>query len=320
MSATGEPALLADIGGTNARLALAVAGRIRSLETLAVGEFSGPADAIRAFLARTRPEAAPSVAILALAGPVDGGRGHLINGAWRFDAATLAGELGIPRVILVNDFAVLARGLPELTAADLHRVGGGDAVAEAPRVVLGPGTGLGVAAFVPVGGGIVLETEGGHATLSAEDGREAEILSVLRDRHGHVSAERVLSGSGLELLYEALRGIDGFGGPAHRTAEAITKRALAGDCRASRAVLDTFCAMLGAFAGNVALMIGARGGVYVAGGIVPRFPEFLARSEFRPRFEAKGRFRQWLSAIPAYVVTRPNPAFAGLLAMIGSLD
>ena len=293
---------------------------LNSYKFVQVADFPTPADAIRAFLEDTGMEAAPPKAVLAVAGPVEGGRGCLTNGAWQFDAVALAGEVGMSRMILVNDFAALAHGLPHLTAADLHRVGGGGARADRPSVVIGPGTGLGVAAFVPAAGGIVLETEGGHVTLSAEDRREAEILAILRDRYGHVSAERLLSGPGLELLHDVLQSIDDSDNPTRRSAHEITERALAGSCPACLATLRTFCAMLGAFAGNVALTTGARGGVYIAGGIVPRFPEFFAKSDFRDRFEAKGRFRDWLSTIPTFVITRPDPAFPGLMAMLAHMD
>lgn len=320
MNNAAEPILLADIGGTNARLTVAEHGRFRPAKNYAVADFPGPADVIRTFLGDSALMAVPGQAILALAGPVEGGHGRLTNGVWQFDAEALAGELGLSRVTLVNDFAALAHGLPHFTAKDLCRVGGGDASEDAPSVVIGPGTGLGTAAFVPVDGGVVLATEGGHVTLPAEDGREAEILAILRDRYGYVSAERVLSGSGLELLYDVLHVVDGSDGPAHRSAGEITGCALAGSCATCLATLQTFCAMLGTFAGNAALTIGARGGVYIAGGIVPRFTEFLAKSDFRERFEAKGRSREWLSGIPTFVITHPDPAFPGLMAMLNRVD
>lgn len=320
MSITGKNVLLADIGGTNARFAVAEDDRIRVAKSYAVESYARPADVIRTYVKEAGLKTVPDRAILAVAGPVEGGRAQLTNGVWRFDAGELAAELGLSAVDLVNDFAALAHGLSHFTPQDLFSVGGGVGKHEAPGVVIGPGTGLGVAIFVPMAGGVALATEGGHVTLAAEDGREAEILSCMRDRHGHVSAEHVLSGAGLERLYDVLRTIDGAGGPTHRNADEITEMALAGECPVCAATLRTFCAMLGAFAGNVALTIGARGGVYLAGGIVPRFPEFLARSEFRNRFEAKGRFRDWLSTIPTHVITRSDPAFVGLMAMQSGPD
>jgi glucokinase len=316
MSGKARTVLLADIGGTNARFALVEKGREVVVRNYAVLDYPTPSDAIGAFLASVGPRRLPSAAALAVAGPVTGGHAELTNGAWRLNSEALEHDTGIARIQLVNDFAALAKSLPHFCAEDLYAIGGGEEAAGSPRAVLGPGTGLGVAIFVPAHDGIVLPTEGGHATLPAEDGREAEILAFLRNRFGHVSAERVLSGAGLESLYEAIRMVDGLGGEPLLNADEISARALGGDCPASLATLKTFCAMLGGFAGNVALTAGARGGIYIAGGIVPRFPEFLAASNFRERFEAKGRFRDWLAPIPTFVVTHRYPAFAGLLAML----
>ena len=316
MSDSKPSGLVADIGGTNARIALVYDGRYGAIHKYAVAQFPTPADAIKAFLAKAKLSDPPQKAVLAVAGPVEAGRAHLTNVGWYFDTAELAQELGISQVRLVNDFAAVATSLPLFTGADLYPVGGGAAVTGWPSVVLGPGTGLGVAAFVPTNGGTVLATEGGHASLSAGDRREAEILAFLRDRFQHVSAERVLSGPGLGALYEALQFIDGWEPAPPLGADEITARALGGQCAASIATLKTFCAMLGGFAGNVALTIGARGGIYIVGGILPRFPEFLAKSEFRERFEAKGRFRDWLANVPTFVVIHADPAFPGLVALL----
>lgn len=316
MTIRTETGLVADIGGTNARFALVDDGRCDTIHSFAVADFPAPADAIGTFLAEAGLPHPPHKAVLAVAGPVEAGHGCLTNGAWDFDSEALERDLSISQIQLVNDFAALARGAPLFTGEDLYPIGGGEAVTGSPSAVLGPGTGLGVAAFVPANGGIVLPTEGGHATLSAEDKRESEILAFFRDRFGHVSAERVLSGPGLEVLYEASRFVDGRDSAPPLSTKEISARALTGDCAASVVTLKTFCAMLGGFAGNVALTIGARGGIYIAGGILPRFPEFLAASDFRDRFEAKGRFRDWLAPIPTFVVTHPDPAFPGLMAML----
>jgi len=177
--------------------------------------------------------------------------------------------------------------------------------------VLGPGTGLGVACFVPGSqSSIVIASEGGHATMAAISDREDAIIDYLRRQFGHVSAERVVSGSGLENLYRAVIAVDGIEAPKRNAAE-ITNAALDG-CQVARAALDLFCAMLGTFAGNVALMFGARGGVFIAGGIAPRLTEYIARSEFRARFEHKGRFRQYLASIPSSIIVHPAATFMGL--------
>lgn len=321
MSASIHDGLVADIGGTNARIALADDGRYGRIYKYAVADFPRPADAIKAFLAETEPPHPPRKAVLAVAGPVEAGRGHLTNVEWQFDAQALARELDISCVRLVNDFVAVARALPLFTGADLYAIGGGEVLAGSPSVVVGPGTGLGVAALIPANdGSVVLSTEGGHASLAAANGRETGILAFLRDRFGHVSAERILSGPGLEALYEALQFVDGREPAPPPGADEITARALSGQCAASLATLKSFCAMLGGFAGDVALTMGARGGVYIAGGIPPRFPEFLAGSDFRERFEAKGRLHDWLANVPTFVVTHADPAFPGLVALLEEID
>jgi glucokinase len=182
-------------------------------------------------------------------------------------------------------------------------------------VVLGPGSGLGVSGLVWDGSRpIVVASEGGHASLPASSIREDAVLDCLRKRFDHVSAERVLSGPGLENLYQAIAVLDGIDAPSRSAAE-ITNAALRGTCPISRASLDMFCAMLGGFAGNVALTYGARGGVYIAGGIAPRILDYLARSEFRRRFEQKGRFRAYLAAIPSHVIIHPAATFVGLISL-----
>lgn len=316
MTKAARPDILADIGGTNARFVLRRDGDIGAVRRCAVADFPTPADAIRAFLADHADAGPPRRAAIAFAGPVSEGRARLTNSRWEVSEDALASELGLDRAMIMNDFAALAWALPVLGPDARVPIGGGDRAPDAPMAVLGPGTGLGVAAFVPaVPHGIVVATEGGHATMPAADDREAALLRWVRARHGHVSAERVLCGSGLEELYQAVVAVDGIAAPSRRAPE-ITERALAGDCSASLATLKTFCAMLGGFAGNVALTLGARGGVFIAGGIVPRFPAFVAASSFRERFEAKGRFRVWLAAVPTAIVSHPDPALLGLAAAL----
>ena len=303
--------LLGDIGGTNARFALARDGEIRMLASLRVAEHA-TASAALAEILQGLAGPRPRRAVFACAGPVEAGAIALTNSDWRLEEAALEAEFGFDRVLLVNDFAAVAWALPHLEAADLEAIGGGAAKVGRPSVVLGPGTGLGVAAFLPVPlGPQVVTGEGGHVTLPAADGREAEVLARLRARLGHVSAERLLSGDGLVRLYETLAEIDGERAPP-RTASEITAAAVSGDGAASGAALAMFCAMLGGFAGNLALTWGAQGGIYIAGGIAPRLLPQLAESAFRARFEAKGRFRPYLEAIPTWIVRHPEPAFLGL--------
>jgi glucokinase len=197
----------------------------------------------------------------------------------------------------------------------LAPIGGGNPAAGAPKAVVGPGSGLGVACLIPRSEKpVVISSEGGHATLAATCEREDRIIGQLRQRFGHVSAERAVSGMGLENIYQAIAALDGVDIPSRSAAE-ITKSALRSESQVAREALHVFCAFLGSFAGNVALTFGARGGVYVAGGISPRILDFLVRSQFRNRFEAKGRFQSYLETLPSYVITHPAAAFVGLKSL-----
>ncbi|MCB4820136.1 glucokinase [Roseicella aerolata] len=301
--------LLADIGGTNARFALLEGESYTPPVNLPLSGFTGIIAAIADFLGGRPP---PAAAVLAVAGPVQQNRVTLTNRDWVVDGAEIAAALGIGRVRVVNDFAAFSWSLPHLSGADLHPLGGGTGAPGEPMAVLGPGTGLGVGAFLPPDR--VLVTEGGHASLAAHDAREAAVVEWLRARHGHVSAERLLSGQGIENIHAALSALDDVATEPLEAAT-ITARGLSGECRTCREALEMFCAQLGSVAGDLALLYGARGGVYVAGGICPRFPEFLAASRFRARFEAKGRFRDWLAPIPAHLIMRPDAAMLGLAAL-----
>lgn len=302
--------LCGDIGGTNARLARVVDGVLGEVATLAVADHPDLVSAIRTFLGG-RPEL--DGALLAVAGPVTDGRCVLTNSGWVVDAAELRPTLAVDWVSVVNDFEAQAWALPVLRADDLASLGGGPVRADRPMAMIGPGTGLGMACLMP--NGTVVVSEGGHVTLAAGDDREAAALAWLRRKFDHVSAERVLSGDGLENLYAALAALDGVDLP-HRESVIISAQALDGGCPRSAAALDMFCAFLGSLAGDLALVFGARGGVFVTGGIAPAILPALRRSPFRARFEHKGRFRDWLAPIPTAVVTRPNAAFVGIAARL----
>ena len=310
-----ERTILGDIGGTYVRLAVLTGEELGPIEHMVVRDYAHFADALAAFLARQTDRAAIGSAIFGVAGAVEADRCALTNNPWVVDAPELRTRFGLTRVNILNDFEALAWSLPYLTSNDLAKIGGGARLAEAPMVVLGPGTGLGVAVHVPrAKGAWVLHSEGGHATIPGGSQNEDAIIEKLRHQFGHVSAERVLSGPGLENLYRAIGPIDALSAP-ERSAAAITQAALADTCATSRAALDTFCAMLGEVAGNFALSFGAQGGVYIAGGIVPYIGEYLARSQFRARFDAKGRMRHYIETIPVYLILHADPAFIGLRSL-----
>lgn len=309
------PALIADIGGTHVRFALVNRGEA-PVETMVLrcGDYPGPAEAARAYLATLG--ARPKRAAFAVASPVAGDRVKFTNSAWDFSVAGLQRDLGFERFDVVNDFAAVALSVRHLGVDDLRKLGGGEAVERMPIAVLGPGTGLGVSGVVPAPGGrwVALATEGGHVTMPAFDDREAALLEWLRRHHGHISAERVISGQGLVNLYRAVAGINGRQA-IYTTPDAISGRGLDNSCPICREALDTFFAMLGTVTGNLVLTLGALGGAYIAGGILPRMPDALATSAFRERFEAKGRFQSYLGPIPCWLVCHPQPAFAGLAAL-----
>jgi glucokinase len=311
--------LLADIGATNARFALLRRGEdIGPVRTLAVADYPQFTDAVAAFLAGEGASLAG--AVLAVAGPVEGERAVMTNCPWVIDAAELRRMLDVPTVRVINDFEATAWSLAALEPSHVAPVGAGRAIAGAPMVVLGPGTGLGLACHVPrAEAPLVIATEGGHVNLAASTPREDAVVEWLRGRFGHVSAERALSGQGLENLYRAIAALDGAAVSA-RDATAITQQGVAGTCPVSRAALDMFCAMLGTFAGNAALSLGARGGVFIAGGIAPRILDYLLKSELRARFDAKGRLRAYMEAIPLNVIVHADYAFIGLKALIERLD
>jgi glucokinase len=306
--------LLADIGGTNARFALMDRGEIGPIEHAKVADFSSVTDAIAAFQARHAAGQPAAAAVLGVAGPVQNNRCVMTNSPWIIDGVELQTSFGFRSARLLNDFEAVGWSLPALQPPDLFPVGGQRPTAAAPMLAVGPGTGFGAACFFPHDAApFAVVTEAGHATLPATSEREEQVIGQLRRRFAHVSIERVLSGSGLENLYRALAAIDGVPVP-DRDAAAITRAALDGSCGISRAALDMFCSLLGDVAGNLALTFCAKGGVYIAGGIVPRFAGHLVESNFRTQFESKGRYQSYLRNIPIHVIIRPDTSFIGLKA------
>lgn len=311
------PRLLGDVGGTNARFALirTPGAGITDIRTLACANFAGPYEAIRRFLAEAGCTA-PRRAAIGIANPITGDWLQVTNNHWAFSIEALRQSLALDRLYFVNDFTALALALPHLGTDEVRQVGPGTAKSGEAIGVIGPGTGLGVSGLLPAGGGWVpLGGEGGHVSLSPETPEEMAVASRLHAEFGHVSAERVLSGPGLSSLYGVLARVRELDVPPRNERE-ITEAALDSHDTFCIDTLNMFCALLGSTAGNLALTLGARGGVYIGGGIVPRLGAFFERSPFRERFEAKGRFRTYLADIPTLLITARMPALTGAAAVL----
>ncbi|WP_118179471.1 bifunctional transcriptional regulator/glucokinase [Paraburkholderia phosphatilytica] len=310
------PRLLADIGGTNARFALEMSpGDISHVMIYPCAEYPGVQDVIRKYLKDTKIGRVNHAAI-AIANPVDGDQVKMTNHDWTFSIEATRRALGFDTLLVVNDFTALAMALPGLTDAQRVQVGGGSRRQNSVIGLLGPGTGMGVSGLIPADDRwIALGSEGGHATFAPMDEREDLVMQYARKKWPHVSFERVAAGPGIEVIYRALAARDKKRVPAHIEVADISKKALEGDALAAEAV-DCFCGILGTFAGNIAVTLGALGGIYIGGGVVPRLGEFFARSSFRARFEAKGRFENYLKNIPTYVITAEYPAFLGVSAIL----
>ncbi|MGF6775503.1 bifunctional transcriptional regulator/glucokinase [Paraburkholderia sp. GAS334] len=311
------PRLLADIGGTNARFALETGpGEIAQVLVYPCADYPGVADVIKKYLKDTKIGRVNHAAI-AIANPVDGDQVSMTNHDWTFSIEATRRALGFDTLLVVNDFTALAMALPGLTDTQRVQVGGGQRRQNSVIGLLGPGTGLGVSGLIPADDRwIALGSEGGHTTFSPADEREDIVLQYARKKWPHVSFERVVAGPGLEVIYRALAARDKKRVAASVDAPEITRRALEDNEPLALETVDCFCGILGTFAGNIAVTLGALGGIYIGGGVVPRLGEHFAKSSFRKRFEAKGRFEAYLANVPTYVITAQYPAFLGVSAIL----
>ncbi|MFI6732319.1 glucokinase [Nonomuraea sp. NPDC050451] len=311
MSAFDLPWLVADIGGTNARFGLvtSLGARPVNVAVLAGADYETLPEAVAAYLAQHAGGVRPGAACLAVAGPIDGDRYRLTNSAW----AGSVRDLDVPYAVLLNDFEALAVSLPHLEGEDLVSLGGPEP-GHGVKAVLGPGTGLGVGGLVPAEHGWTpIPGEGGHVTVPVVDRRELEIVQALRSQGlPHVVAEHVLSGPGLVRLHRALAQVNGVAAP-DLTASDIVARL---DDSLCAETVEVFCGMLGSFAGNVALTLGARGGVYLGGGVLPRIVERVRTSSFRTRFTANPDMAHYLEAIGTALIVAPQPALTGAAAWL----
>ena len=304
-------ALVGDVGGTNARLALCElsSGTITLPKTYSGLEHPSLEAVIRLYLAEH--QVLVSEACIAIACPVNGDWVAMTNHSWAFSIEQMQANLGLARLLVINDFTAVSMAVPVLGEDDKIQLGGGQAQPGKPVAIYGAGTGLGVAHLVQAAGQwLSLPGEGGHTDFAANTEEEDAVLQVMRGELGHVSAERFLSGPGLVNLYRGLVKSDGRE-PAELAPKDITERALAGSCLDCRRTLSLFCVLMGRFAGNLALNMGTFGGVYIAGGIVPRFQAFFLASGFRVAFEDKGRFKPYLKDIPVFLITHQGPGLLG---------
>ncbi len=314
MNTHSYPRLLGDIGGTHARFAWQTQADAAPTEvaTYLCADYETPLAAIRHYLGEHGHGRARWCAI-GIANPITGDHVQMTNHHWSFSISALQNDLALERLAVINDFTALALSLPVLPAADLRQIGHGSAAPDMPLAVIGPGTGLGVSGLVPAPGGVQvpINGEGGHVSLAPGTDQEAAVILHLRQRFGHASAERALSGPGLVNLYEAACSLTAAPARTLRPSEVIAHAKDGSDPNCSTA-LALFCSLLGRTAGNLALTLGARGGVYIGGGIVPRIIPELEASSFRQSFESKGRFAGYLAAIPTFVIdSATSPALLG---------
>ncbi|MBB5206058.1 glucokinase [Inhella inkyongensis] len=312
-----SPRLLADIGGTYARFALETQpGVFEQAVSLRCADHADFHAAVRAYMERLPQASGLEHAAVAIANPVDGDRVRMTNYHWQFSIEEMRQRLGLDTLVVVNDFTALAMALPRLQREDKLQVGAGQAQSNSVVGLLGSGSGLGVSGLIPSGDGwIALGTEGGHTSFSPRDEREIAILRHAWREFAHVSFERLCSGPGMALIHRALAELHGVNGQGLQAPE-ITQAALEQGDALALETLEVFCALLGTAAGNLAVTLGAQGGIYVGGGIVPRLGEYFARSPFRRRFEERGRFSDYVAAIPTFVITAEQATFKGASAIL----
>lgn len=315
-SVCAYPRLVGDIGGTNARFAVQRShnGPLEQIQKLACSQFPGFSDALTHY--RSSLNISIRSAAFGIANPVTGPNLRMTNHPWAFSIESVREEQHLEALLFLNDFTALSLGLTHLRPAGLTQIGGGAGDSGAPRAILGPGTGLGVSGLIPsgqLGLHIPISGEGGHVTLAAASDEEARLLSLIRTPFGHVSAERILSGAGLVLLHETMRtALRATGDSPSLSDPSDVLEAASKQSPLAVATVRQFCQFLAGVAGDLALTLGARGGVYLAGGISPRIREYLLEPSFRERFEAKGRFKGYLSTIPVWLINDSlEPALLG---------
>ena len=300
--------LIADVGATSSRCAIVVEPgfALGDWQVFRNDEFDSLESLLGDYVAGHGGQ--PQGCALAVAAPIHGNSVRMINRDWQFDRDSVGAALGVDEVRFVNDFHAIAYFLPVIDSTCRVEIGSATEYRDETIAVLGPGSGLGMAAWIGSrGDGRTMTGEGGHISIAGRNTFEDQIIARLRERFGHCSAERVLSGPGIVALHQAIHG-DSVAAPEDITANLADEK-----CAAT---MQQFFRFLGSIAAELALITGAFGGVYIAGGIVPALVDDIAASEFRERFEDKNRYRKYMQRIPTYVITDPVPGLRGLTAML----
>lgn len=303
--------VVADIGGTNIRLSVCdlETGELSRLREFACAEFITLDAAFVQYFSTLHNQV--KHLCIAIACPIEGDYIKMTNLSWEFSKAALKDKLGVESLHVINDYTAISLSVPFVEKIDRVQIGTGIPKKGGAIAVFGPGTGLGVSHLVKHDDKWVsLDGEGGHVSFAPNTREQADILLLLQEQFGHVSAERVISGQGLVNLYHSLCRLEGKQ-PEFHTPQEISKAALDDDCKLAVRTLTVFCQIIGGFAGDLALNLACSGGVYIAGGVVPRFREFFKSSEFRTFFEEKGRMKDYLLTIPTYLITHDNPGLLG---------
>jgi glucokinase len=303
--------VVVDLGGTNIRLAVCElkTGALTQLQEFACAEFASLEEALSKYFAMLQGKV--KHLCIGIACPVDGEQVVMTNLSWEFSKQALKEQFALVSLFVINDYTAISLAVPFLPDNEKVQIGAGKAQVDGVTAVFGPGTGLGVSHIInQAGRWISLDGEGGHVSFTPNTREQADILFLLQEQYGHVSAERILSGQGLVNIYQSLCKLSKQPIKLEQP-EDISKAALNGSCANAHRSLEIFCQVMGGFAGNLALNLGCTGGVYIAGGIVPRFIDFFQESEFRSYFEEKGRFKDYLAAIPTFLITNDNPGLLG---------
>lgn len=305
--------LIADIGGTNARFGIVDSNGLHDLIYLEGKNFAGPVEAAEHYLKEISSKTRPEVAVFAVAGPVNGDLINFTGSPWTFRISTSQKEMNLQHFEVMNDFKANALAIPDISQDLLRKIGGGDPVERAPKGVIGPGTGLGVAYLTWAGDRYeAFPTEGSHATFPPTTEREVDIFHRMKAKYSHISAERVCSGKGLENLYNAIKVLDHKFDLPDLEAPEISKKAMEGSCVVCKEALDLMLGFLGRATGNLALTLGAQGGIYIAGGIPTKLGDYFFKSRFWEEFTHKGRMSGYNEQIPVYLIKHDAIGLLGL--------